>query len=228
MYCSWECIIVMSHEHIAVAANVQDKGVCHFFKRETKKKKKKKGKIHSLALALTLTVTLSPNQSATRHCWQLWCTTLPLMHQPRLQYNNTWRKEPHYMTLTWRTLRNSTWKITLNFCLLTANIDWGHYESLSKDLTPALLSKFVFSVLCICIVEWTRCPSDSSLISSLHSQSPHLAHPSQSNWLNRWCTRQPQAPSLHSPISPLYYCLLVCTLWNTGSRWVCKWYSLWV
>ena len=54
-----------------------------FYKEE--KKKRRKG-FHSLALALTLTltVTLSPNHSATKHCWRtpalhrrLMCTNAP-------------------------------------------------------------------------------------------------------------------------------------------------------
>ena len=57
---------------------------------QRRKKKRRKG-FHSLALALTLTlpVTLSPNHSATKHCWRipalhrrLMCTAL--MHLPIL------------------------------------------------------------------------------------------------------------------------------------------------
>ena len=68
--------------------NVQHKGVTFNIH---KKKEKKKGKSHFLALALnlTLTVTQSPNHLATRHSWWRWCTALPLMHQPPLQYNIT-------------------------------------------------------------------------------------------------------------------------------------------
>ena len=71
------------------------------FNTDKNKKKIRTETSHSLAsaLTLTLTVTLSPNRPVTRHCWWLWCTALPLTHQPTWQYNTTRRiKDVNYMT----------------------------------------------------------------------------------------------------------------------------------
>ena len=66
----------------------QDKVVLSHFNTDTQKKEGEK--FYSLALALTLIVALHPDHSATRHCWRLQCSALPLTHQHYATYCNDW------------------------------------------------------------------------------------------------------------------------------------------
>ena len=84
---SWEYIIVTSRTVILTPRTSQLPLMCKTKLFVTFNTEKKKGK----------NTFPTPNHSATRHCWRLRCTTLPLTHLPTLQYNNTRRKERHYM-----------------------------------------------------------------------------------------------------------------------------------
>ena len=100
MYCSLQYISVTSR---SLRHERRSYRTCKTKVFVTLTQKKKKKVTLTLTLTLTLTVTLSPNHSATRDCWRLWCTALPLTHQLTLQYNITRRKgcKAHDVNMTY-------------------------------------------------------------------------------------------------------------------------------